>query len=197
MTRQFNTEFHCSNCGCMTTAETSFGRWIRGNKHLKSENGFAVYDIDFLVHKFKTHRGRDKQMLMIVEVKTRNSNMTDAQRDSMYILNQIIETRRDNQSTKKNRKSTNHPHKTTNVSNEYYSAVSKRFVQILSFGVFKLVFSGLGPEDSESIRWNDKEIDLQTLEKLLAFDIDPVNFKPIEEYIRSHHKIKPQPLFAD
>jgi hypothetical protein len=74
----------------MTTAETSFGRWIRSNRTLSSANGYCVYDIDYIVHKFRTDEyKRDWQLLMMVEAKTRNSNVSDAQRDSLYILSQL------------------------------------------------------------------------------------------------------------
>lgn len=94
MTRQFNQRFACSNCGCEMTAETSFGRWIRENKNLDSaENGICIYDIDYIVHKFKTHYGKTFQLMMLVEVKTRNSSMTDAQRDTLYMLSQLTQNR--------------------------------------------------------------------------------------------------------
>lgn len=199
MTRQYNQVYTCTNCGCVSTTETSFGRWIRQNKNLDSQKEHVViYDIDYVVHKFRTHHGRTMQLIMLLEIKTRNSDMTDAQRDTMYLLSQITENRRRNNqiNSKPDKWVTNSPHCGSFGPNEVYSSHARRFVKIKSFGLFKLQFSGLGPDDSDFIGWNGKPIDCQTLESLIRFDIDPVTFKPIEELFRIHHKAKEQPLLA-
>jgi hypothetical protein len=197
MTRQFNQRFACSNCGCEMTAETSFGRWIRDNKRLDSvEHGICVYDIDYVVHKYKTMHGRSKQLMMLVEVKTRNSKMSDEQRDTMYMLSQITQNRKVNQAVLNNRDrwSTNDMHLLSKGETLVHSAYLNRNVTVVSFGVFHLQFSALGPQDSDFMAWNGKAIDANTLESLLRFDIDPVGFRPIEELFRKHHMRNDQPL---
>jgi len=193
MTRQYNQTFQCSNCGCTTTTETSFGRWIRQSKKLDSRNGFAIYDVDYIVHKFKQQNNREYQLIMLIEVKTRNSDLQPAQRDTLYILNQVIENRRSNRHTGQN--SHNNYHRQSRGPLKVWSVMSKRMVNLRSFGVFTLRFSGTGPCDSETIYWNKKVIDLETLEKLLAFEIDPDNFLPIEETLRNRHANRQRNLF--
>jgi len=113
MTRQYNQTYQCANCGCSTTTETSFGRWIRDNPRLDSRDGLVVYDVDYIVHKYKTVErpgklSREFQLMMLVEVKTRNSDVTEEQRDTLYILNQIIENRKANRNTKAAMQSNRH-----------------------------------------------------------------------------------------
>ena len=196
MTRQFNTRFECSNCGCVTTAETAFGRWIRNNTNLDSKHGMVLYDVDYIVHKYKQVDdgvvSRNVQLVMLVEVKTRMSDLTEEQRDTLYLLNQVIENRRTNNCMKKSGKSYNSKHRTSFGPLKVWSAKNKRFILLRSFGLYTLRFSGLGPDDSESIYWNKRQIDKETLEKLMLFEIDPDGFLPIDEVLRNRHKKKPQ-----
>lgn len=196
-TRQFNTQYHCSNCGCMTSAETSFGRWIRGNESLDSSSGIVVYDIDYIVHRYKSKHGRLKQLMMFVEVKTRNSDMTDEQRDSLYMASQVTQNRTSNKELDNNRDrwNANDLHGFSKGVTKVYSLYAKRVVDLLHFGFFKLQFSGLGPDDSDFIAWNDKPIDVGMLTSILAFDVDPVRFEDIGELLRKHHPEKERPLF--
>jgi hypothetical protein len=196
-TRQFNTQYHCSNCGCMTSAETSFGRWIRENKHLDSANGIVVYDIDYIVHRYKTLHGRSKQLMMFVEVKTRNSDMSEEQRDSLYMASQVTQNRTENYQLLRRRCkwNSNDVHGFSKGTTKVHSHLSNQVVNLLHFGFFKLQFSGLGPVDSESIEWNGKAIDSEMLTKILAFDVDPVRFVDISELFRNHHKKRQLPLF--
>ena len=197
MTRQYNQVFTCVNCGCVSTTETSFGRWVRENPNLDSKKyDICIYDIDYVVHKYRTYHGRGFQLIMFVEVKTRNSTMTDAQRDTMYIASQITSNRRRNPQIDENpsKFNTNDLHAASYGSVKAYSTYNQKYVDVKSFGVFNLCFSGLGPEDSK-ITWNGKVIDADTLTRLLRFDIDPVRFNPIEELFRVHHREKPRPLF--
>ena len=68
-------------------------------------------------------------------------------------------------------------------------------VTVRYLGVYVLAFSGSGPLDSDEIRLFrvgdqvGKRIDLETLEGILRFDVDPATLRPID--YRSHHS--PQP----
>ncbi len=197
-TRQFNQQFHCSNCGCMTTAETSFGRWIRNNDQLDSAKGIVVYDIDYIVHRCKTEYGRDKQLMMFVEVKTRCSQVMDSQRDTLYMASQLTQNRKMNEALRNDRTKWNSAilKGWSSGITQVYSSFTEKYVDVLHFGFFQLQFSGLGPDDSDSIMWNRKPIDADTLTKILAFDIDPVRFQDIKELFRIHHR-KPQLSLLD
>jgi len=191
MTRQFNDKYHCSACGALTTCETHFGRWIRNNARLDSvDQGLCFYDIDYVVHKYKSFdvNGSKKsaELIMLVEVKTRDSTLHQAQRDTLYILNQIIENRRSNRHS--SAKTQNNRHRQSFGPLRVYSHMKKESVNVLSFGLFTLRFSHTSPVDSDWIKWNDKEITATQLEELLRFDINPITFKPMKEYLRNHHK---------
>lgn len=197
MTRQYNQVFTCVNCGCTSTTETSLGRWIRNNPKLDSQQQHVcIYDIDYVVHKYKTHHGRSFQLMMLVEVKTRNSDMSEAQRDTLYMLSQITQNRKRNKSTVSAaaRKNANDFHRLSSGVTEVWSPMLNAEVNVKSFGMFKLQFSNLGPDDSDEIKWNEKVIDADTLTSLLNFDVDPVGFRPISELFRVHHKQKQLPL---
>lgn len=192
MTRPYNTFFDCPSCGCVTSTETSFGRWVRENKELDSTKGIVIYDVDYIVHRYKRivngiYR-RDFQLIMLVEVKTRMSPVDENQRDTLYILNQIIENRKVNNRMMETGRRHNNKHRTSFGPHKVWSSKNKRWVYVRSFGVFTLRFSGLGPADSDSILWNKREIDASTLEKLLLFEIDPDNFLPMDEVLRNRHK---------
>jgi hypothetical protein len=195
MTRQYNQIYQCANCGCTTTTETSFGRWIRGNPKLESRNGLAVYDIDYIVHRFKTFEGREYQFIMLIEVKTHNSTMPDAQKDTLFILAQLIENRRTNNAMREGNSNQVVRKKLSNGPLYVHSMVSGKKVRVKCFGVYQLVFSGSGPDDSETIKWNKKSIDTDTLTRLLNFDIDPDTFVDIAESTRNRHKKKKDQLF--
>lgn len=191
MTRQFNDTYHCSLCGGVTTCETHFGRWIRNNPDLDSrKHGIVVYDLDYIVHKYRSFdvNGTKKsaELIMLIEVKTRYSEPTEEQRDTLYILNQIIENRRQNRHTTS--ETENNRHRQSYGPLRVYSNKKKCYVNVLSFGAFTLRFSHTSPTDSDQIIWNKRQIDAKQLESLLRFDIHPVTFKPMKEYLRNHHK---------
>ena len=198
MTRQYNQQFQCASCGCTTTTETSFGRWLRSNPRLDSRDGFTAYDIDYVVHKYKTVAGnggtnRDYQLIMLVEVKTKNGTVSESQRDTLYILSQIIENRRGNRHTGK--ASHNNWHRNSSGPLKVFSSANQKYVSVRCYGFYTLRFSNLGPDDSDDIFWNKKKIDTDTLEKLLNFDIDPDTFIDINEALRNRHSQPAKPLF--
>lgn len=177
MTRPFNQQFHCNNCGCWQTQESSFSRWIRGNKELDSRSGYCVIDQDYWIHRFKTYGDRAFQLLMLVEIKTLNGQLSDAQRDTLHIINQFLRNRR--QTPTKDLK-----HQPGNAL-PVKSTMNGAFVNVRAYGMHVLQFSGLGPDDSESINWDSKPIDVATLTGLLRFDLDPDSLNPLD--LRNHH----------
>lgn len=179
MTRQFTAQYHCNNCKTWQTQETIFGRWIRNNKALDSAKGYCVIDQDYFVHQFKSFENRDFQLIMMVEIKTMGMEPTQAQKDTLHILNQLL----------RNERAT-----PTKALSSYqavgfvdaFSVMNGRRVKVKAYGAHVLRFSGLGPDDSDAIFWDKKQIDVETLTKLLRFDIHPDTFLPID--LRNHHR---------
>lgn len=179
MTRPFNTAVHCPNCKTFISAETMFGRWIRNNPELESRNGYCVVDQDYWIHKFKVYGNRQFQCIVGVEIKTMGATLSDAQKDTLHLINQLM----------RNRKVT----PTSGVSFQagtgittVKSIVAKSDVIVRAFGIHVLRFSGLGPDDSDLIMWDKKEIDVDILTKILRFDLDPDSLRPLD--LRNHHQ---------
>jgi hypothetical protein len=179
MTRHHNTQFHCPNCKTWHTSETIFGRWIRNNKQLDSSEGFCVIDQDYWIHRFKHYDDRDFQLIMLVEIKTNSADLTDAQRDTLHIANQIMR----NRSWTPTKQLKHQPD--LSVVRKVRSIKNKKFINVRVYGVHCLRFSHLGPDDSDWIIWDHNQIDQETLTQLLRFDLDPDTLKPID--LRNHH----------
>lgn len=191
MTRPFNAQFHCPNCKTWQTQETAFGRWIRNNKELDSKSGYSVTDQDYVIHKFKTHGNREFQCVMIVEIKTMGAEPSDAQSDTLYMLDQLTRNRVSTPTA------TNRAQAGRGVVNAW-SVMRKRYVTLKAFGTHLLTFSGLGPDDSDVIEWDRAPISIDTLTSILKFDLDPDTLKPLD--LRRHHMTHENqvlPLFVD
>lgn len=177
MTRPFNQQVHCPNCGIWITHETSFGRWIRNNPELDSGHGYSVIDQDYWIHQFKRYGGRDFQCLMLVEIKTLGGELTENQRDTLHIANQLM----------RNRKQKNLSFQAGRGPGVIgKSLMTGKNIMLRAYGMHVLRFSQLGPDDSDWIKWDNKTIDKPTLTELLRFDLDPDTLTPID--LRQHHK---------
>jgi len=190
VTRQHNQQFHCPNCQTFHSAETLFGRWIRRNSQLSSGLGFCVIDQDFWIHRFKTYRNRELQLLMLVEIKTNGAPLTEAQRDTLYVVNQFM----------RNRKAT--PTKELRHQPLGYvpvhSTINGRRISVRGYGMHVLTFSGLGPDDSDWIAWDQRQIDVEMLTRILCFDLDPDTLGELD--LRKHHRTAETqvlPLFGE
>ena len=159
-----------------------FGRWIRNNPDLDSGKGYCVVDQDYFVHAFKTYGNRAFQCLMMLEIKTLGAKVTDAQRDTLHIVNQLMRNRRET--------STSNGQATRFQSGFGVSTVrslmARGDVRVRAYGVHVLTFSGLGPDDSDTTHWDKKEINLEQLTALLRFDLSPDTLAPLD--LRRHHK---------
>lgn len=178
MTRPFNQQYHCMNCKTWVTAETLFGRWIRNNPDLDSRAGYSVSDQDYWVHRFRTELGRDFQCLMLVEIKTMGAPLTEAQRDTLHLVNQVMRNRRATPTKDLKYQAGSGPLKAL-------SLMSGRYVVLRAWGMHVLTFSGLGPEDSEWMAWDSQPINAEQLTALLRFDLDPDTLAPTDW--RRHH----------
>jgi len=188
MTRSFNAQFHCPNCKTWTTQETLFGRWIRNNPELDSRLGYAVTDQDYWIHRFKSHRGRDFQLLMLVEIKTQGMPLSQAQRDTLHLVNQIMRNRRQTPTK-------DCIYQAGQSVIRAYSTMQGKNVMLRAYGMHVLTFSGLGPGDSEWLTWDHHVIDMAQLTGLLKFDLDPDTLNPLD--LRNHHPPKQLPLFDE
>jgi len=183
MTRQHNLQIHCPNCNVLITHETSFGRWIRNNKDLDSANGYCVVDQDYWIHRFRSHAGRDFQLLMLVEIKTFGTVLTQAQRDTLHCANQVMRNRRQTPTKQLKWQS---GHSSVRMVN---SVMANREINLRVYGVHILTFSGLGPCDSEEITWDiSNKITVDTLTSILRFDLDPDTLQVLD--LRNHHSKK-------
>jgi hypothetical protein len=179
MTRPYNHKAECPNCRSVITWESSFSRWIRDNKQLDSKDGYCVVDQDYWIHAFKTSGSRDFQCIMLVEIKTMGAILSDAQKDTLHMVNQITRNRKETP-TKKN------VYQAGTSTLKVYSAMRGKRVYLRSFGMHVLTFSSLGPDDSEWMKWDKRIIDRETLTNILQFNLDPDDIsKPFD--MRSHH----------
>jgi len=118
---------------------------------------------------------------MMVEIKTHGADLTMAQRDTLLTFDQIMRNRRRTPTKALRRQIDN------NVNRKIKSWVTGKEVVLKAFGAHSLIFSGLGPDDSEWIKWDNKLIDIYILTNLLRFDLDPDELVPID--FRNHHKL--------
>ena len=174
MTRPFNQIINCPHCNEEITAEPAFGRWIRNNPELDSYDGYCVIDQDYWVHEFSTYRGKDFQLIMMVEIKTFRAMPTLAQKDTLHVIDQITRNRRNGKIKQAG-----------NSIQKVYSYASEKEVYIRSYGAHLLTFSHSGPDDSDWIKWNQRIVSEDILTKILRFDLDPDTLKKID--LRYHH----------
>lgn len=174
MTRQFNSRIRCGNCGSLTTEESPMERWIRDHPKLDSRNGIVRFDVDILLHRYKSFidaKGkRDIEFMMFIEVKTFGASLTNAQRDTLGLLNQVLRNRKPNIHSNPRRQMNARPSKA-------YSQAKKREIPLRLLGGHLLQLSGSDPETSETILWDCKTIDTETLVDLMLFNRDPDNLE--------------------
>lgn len=186
MTRSFNSTIECPNCGFSHTVETAFERWIRNNPELDSRRtGIVRFDLDVLHHKYLRKidkRGtRDIQCMMFIEVKThviraKPGLLSDAQRDTLSLLNQVLRNRRTNLHQEKLGR---HAKNRTPLC-KARSLLLNKDVRLWLFGGHLLTLSQTSPEDSDVITWDYKEIEIGQLIRLMQFDIDPDTLRRID-----------------
>lgn len=184
MTIEFRQSTPCPNCGYDIPLETPFSQWIRERKDYDSKIGFVLMDKDLIVHRYMTNNDRTIPYIMCVEVKTKNREMDATQRDTFWTFSQLIRNRRITPTSKIPMQSNPHTLK-------IYSSFNLRYFHIRSFGGHVLRLSETTPDDSKTILWDEKKIDLDTLMKLLKFELNPDTLGPIDN--RLHHKKENQP----
>jgi hypothetical protein len=180
MTRRFRQVINCPACSCEMTIETPFSIWIRTNPRLESADGTVINDADYLHHVFKDDHGRDVQYIMLIEIKTFGAAPTDQQRDTLNIFGQFLRNRHTTPTKSKNFR------QVEDVCNEAWSTMNRRKVRVRAFGSHLLQFEKTSPSDSAWIKWDGVGIDIDTLEGILRFEIDPDTKSTLDN--RSHHQ---------
>lgn len=176
MTRRFNTQIKCPQCGALITAETALERWIRNHPGLHSvREGLVRFDLDILIHKYKIFidkKGtREIQCQMFIEAKTNGAVLDESQRDSFSMLSQIMRNRKSNiYSERKGLHASNHTPPCKVISHLLQKEISLRL-----FGGHLWTLSGNDPNDSEWMTWDYKPVTVDQIISVLRFEIDPDN----------------------
>ncbi len=177
MTRLFNDNWQCPHCGVRHAKESLFSQWVRAHPELESGDGFTIHDADFWVHRYKVHQSSEVQCLMLVETKTFAASMSQSQRQTMSLVDQCMRNRR-SQSVGRIQAG--------GVAIKFRDVLTKRVFACRLFGVHQLQFEKNGPQDSDWIRWDRRDVTEEQLIGLLRFDLDPDTLKPMD--LRRHHR---------
>lgn len=183
MTTQFRRVAKCKGCGEEIPLEDEMGQWIRLHRELDSGKGFAFMDKDIVVHRWKIDHGREFQCVMFVEVKSRGADLSESQRDTMLIVNQLFR----NDRTTPTKKSRQHIASSISI---VFSSMRRTHVKVKALGYHALKLNGSTPDDSEKIIWDAREITVDMLIKLLKFELHPDTLLPMD--FRIHHASGPQ-----
>ena len=170
MTRVFNSRIRCQHCGGLTTEESPMERWIRNHPMLDSKNGIVRFDIDILLHRYKTMGDRKGnrivEFMMFIEVKTFGAELSMSQQDTLSLLNQVLRNRKKNMHSKPRMQVGEQP-------GLLYSRAKHTDVPLRLLGGHLLQLDKSSPDDSAWMKWDNKTIDQATLVDLMLFDRDP------------------------
>jgi hypothetical protein len=160
--------------------DSPFGSWLReqSKSNLPSvclDGGFTATDVDMIVMRRWQINEVSLQNIMFVEVKTRNGLLKTGQD---YIFNAL---------------------------NRFRGVRANEGSKVQFYGVCGLLMSGTSPLDSEKITWcrqpwnkpirgdtfrNDElstQISVDTLIKILAWDLHPVSLKKYKPSVKGNH----------
>lgn len=173
MTRSMNARLQCPTCNALMTAESHFERWMREQRLLCSSEGIVRFDLDVLLHRYMVKEDgfgkRDIQALMFVEVKTHGAALTDAQRDTLHLLNQVLRNRKRNVNGNRDKfNARDHV-----ALSKAHSTIKGSEISLRLFGGHVLAFEANGPEDSQWMTWDKQQIGTDQLIRLLRFELDP------------------------
>lgn len=198
MTAEFREVVPCPECGMAVSTEQPIKAWIRGHDQLDSRRAcLCIGDSDLWIHKYGTRstrwRGvrRDVQYLMLVEIKTHDADMTSAQRDLMWTVDQLLRSVSRSEQRAVGRFLAGHRKNVRMV----HSLIAGRTVAVYCYGVHKLRLSGSTPADSDRITWDNKPIGAEQVAEVLRFDLNPDTLRPMEH--RSHKKTVDMPSLFD
>lgn len=162
--------------------QTPFGRWLRSQGHYLDavEHGVTATDVDMHIHKYKDNCDglgrREVQLMMAVEVKTRGGLPTEAQRQTLFYLHQILGRWR----------------------GKLQCSMTGSRKSVWHFGYFVLSLFGTRPDEHEHVVWcqfddhgrlrRGRTITVDHLLRILRFEVYPTDIdKPLR--LRRHHKV--------
>lgn len=133
---------------------SDFSQWVRSRSEIDSGIGYSVQNLDFVVHNYR------ENWLLLIEEKTRggmkNRSAERAQDDTHGIIHQMLK-----------------------AANETKVMTMRGVRPAYYRGYYKVVFSGLGPQDSEWVEVNGERKSVDDLLRLLrtgstgpAYDYD-------------------------
>jgi hypothetical protein len=172
---------------------TPFGEWLRTNPRLDSINDqMAATDVDMWVHKYSPRAERRRtdnildflDLLMLVEVKTFNAELSYSQRDTLEVVDQYMRK----PSIRKN-VHTGPRRQTVQLNETRISHLFRTKRPMRWYGVHLLQLSDSRPDSSDVILWDKKQISEERLIGLLRFDFDPA-YPERRIDTRRHHVVK-------
>ena len=120
---------------------TAFGIWLRKQPELDSRiEGIDINDIDYAVFHYK------KGTLLLIEEKRFGSTVSEAQRDSLNLIHQMLKFAAES-------------------GHQFRTFRGTRTIQYLGFHT--VTFSHSGPDDSEWITWDGKIIAKEDLSDMI------------------------------
>lgn len=150
-------------------------------------------DTDMWVHKFGERIGRvsgwdrSVQYLMKIEVKTHGAMVGTAQMDTINAVDNLLRTKPWKEHRVSGRLVPGHPQNTRKV----FSRMAGQDVRIICHGVHILRMSAETPGSSEWLKWDEREISVSELERIMRYELDPDSLRVLEH--REHKKASDQP----
>lgn len=199
MTKRFSVMYTCAHCGMQTSAETAFGRWMRNNSRLKSEDGIVRTDTDHTILRYKTHdQGRQFQLMIDIEVKEFGAEPDASQGDIEGFKHQLLIKKGSvSKKGKVNQLGEDIQDVTTLLTKRLKSRISGRFVLVRYCGYHLLQFEKTNPDDSSWIKWDHREISKDQLIGLMSLTLHPFyphQNMPVLQNLRDRHKKPSYPL---
>jgi len=178
MTRTFNHTIKCTECGHTHTTESEFGRWMRHHPQLESMDGIVCFDLDILMHRYKhitDGKGdRSIQCVMFIEIKSEMTPPTASQRDTLYMIDQVMRNRRKTVNSTPRAQAQRFDGTDPRHLTKVWSAMLKRDVTLQMYGGHLLQLDHTSPANSKQMVWDKKhDITHDQLIGLLRFEIDP------------------------
>jgi len=173
VTRRFNAK----------ATQTGFLGWVRNNPRLDSvTEGLTLSDSDAWFHRYRFHGDKATQFIMLVEFKEWDAKLTDSQRDTLHIANQLLRNRM-------NKRVEWHALEQKPRVSKCFSTMAGKPINVICYGVHCLQIGGDGTYAHwQPLKWDSKAITAEQLESLLLFEIDPDDFARIDYRPDQRHK---------
>lgn len=143
--------------------------WFRKVVYKDLPNQFVCYDVDFILHRYKTLGDRDFQCIMCVEVKRGIETLTIEQHDTLTILGQFLRNRFAN------------PNKlqVSRCGDLAWSPRNQKFVHVVAFGFHFLYLAENAPAEGSKMEWDGRPVTYDELVSFCTFERDPDTWQKI------------------